>query len=206
MPAFIRGWSITGWAALVIGVLIATILLTQGVSESGLHLVIRSTAQTSLVLFTAAFVASSLFSLWPIGATRWLRSNRRYIGVSFAVSHLFHAAAIVALAAVTSGKSLEEVDKVTFTGGLLTYVFIIAMAATSFDRAARWLGPRRWKALHKTGMYMLWVNFMVAYGGRAFVSIPYAPLALLMVAAITLRVIAYNARSPKRKAVGSGFS
>lgn len=203
MSGVIRGWAITAWAALVIGALVAAILLAQGVNESGLHLVIRSTAQTSFTLFTAAFVASPLLALWPTSMTRWLRSNRRYIGVSFAVSHLFHAAGIVALAVLTSGGSLKEVDKVTFTGGLITYLFIIAMAATSFDGAVRWLGPKRWKALHKTGVYLIWVNFMVAYGGRAFFSLLYAPFALLMVAAIALRILAYNARGLKHKAVGA---
>ena len=202
MAAFIRGWAITVWAAIVIGAMVAAILLAQGVSENGLHIVIRSTAQTSFALFTAAFVASPLFALWPTSLTRWLRSNRRYIGVSFAVSHLFHAAGIITLAVVTSGASLKEADMITFTGGLITYLLIIAMAATSFDGAVRRLGAKRWKALHKTGMYMLWVNFMVAYGGRAFFSVLYVPFALLIVAAIAFRIIAYNARGFKSKAVG----
>ena len=67
---YFNGWIVTGWAALAIGVMIAAILITKGVSESGVHLVIRSTAQTSFVLFTCAFIASPLLKLWPTEATR----------------------------------------------------------------------------------------------------------------------------------------
>src|ERR1051325_1216368 len=105
---YFNGWRVTGWIALAIGAMIIALLATFGVNEKGVHLVIRSTAQTSFVLFITAFIASSLLTLRSSAATRWLRANRRYIGVSFAVSHACHGAAIVSLAVLTSGASIKE--------------------------------------------------------------------------------------------------
>ena len=52
------------------------------------------------MLFVLAFTASSLVELMPSKATRWQRRNRRYLGVSFAVSHFIHLGVILALAAL----------------------------------------------------------------------------------------------------------
>lgn len=194
------GWAVTGWAALAIGLMIAALLATQGAGEEGLHLVIRSTAQTSFALFISAFIASPLLKLWPAAATRWLRANRRYIGVSFAVSHLCHAAAILSLAAVTSGESIKESGMASVIGGTIVYVIIVAMAATSFDRTARWMGQRAWQRLHTTGMYVLWVIFTLAYVPRAIDSILYLPFALVMVAAMALRIVARTRKLQHRTA------
>src|SRR5215208_8247047 len=150
---YFSGWAITGWAALGIGLMIAVLVATYGAGERGLHLVIRSTAQTSFALFVSAFVASPLLKLWPSRATAWLRANRRYLGVSFAVSHACHGLAIISLGVVTSGASLRESGASSMVGGLIIYAFILAMAVTSFDRTARLLGQRAWRRLHTTGMY-----------------------------------------------------
>ncbi|MFI5500572.1 hypothetical protein ACIA5E_16060 [Nocardia asteroides] len=45
-----------------------------------------------------AFVATSVLALWPGEPARWLARNRRYLGLSFAMSHGVHLAAIVTLA------------------------------------------------------------------------------------------------------------
>jgi hypothetical protein len=124
------------------------------------------------------------------------------MGVSFAVSHAFHAAAIIGLAWLTRGRSTEELDAISVAGGLLAYAFIAAMAATSFDRTAAWLGPRRWRILHTAGMYYVWAVFMFSYGGRAFFSLAYAPLAAFLVLALALRII--GARQPRRLAAARG--
>lgn len=192
-------WMITAWAALAIVLMIASILAAFGAGERGLHLVIRSTAQTSFILFTAAFAASPLTKLWPTGVTRWLRANRRYVGVSFAVSHACHGAAIIALAVITSGASLSLPSLV---GGSLVYAIILAMAATSFDRSARWLGPRAWRRLHAAGMYVLWAVFTLAYLPRAFNSILYLPFAVVAISAMLLRVAA-RTRDIRHKAASA---
>ena len=86
-------WALTGaLAAMSLG-----LLFVIGWDTDGYRMVIRATARTSLVLFLAAFAASAAFKLWPGPVTRWLRRNRRQLGLGFAMSHLIHALAIMAL-------------------------------------------------------------------------------------------------------------
>lgn len=186
-------------AAFAVAAMAAAMLLVAGLNERGLHLVIRSTAQTSFVFFLGAFAAAGLLALWPSRFTKWLRRNRRYVGVSFAASHGVHALAIIALAAITGGASLRETGVPELVGGGLAYAFILAMAATSSDKAVRWMGHRRWGLLHTVGMYYIWMVFMFSYGGRAAVSVSYSPPALLLLAAMGVRLFVASRRPAYQK-------
>jgi hypothetical protein len=62
------------------------------------------------------------------------------------------------------------------------------MVATSFDRTAAWLGPRRWSALHTAGMYWLWFIFFASFAPKSPSSPLYAALALGLLAALALRL------------------
>jgi DMSO/TMAO reductase YedYZ heme-binding membrane subunit len=154
------GWPVVGWATL--GILVAQLaaLLMSGLGVDGVHASVRISARTSVVLFIGAFSASSLVVLWPGPFTRWMRANRRQIGVSFAISHLVHLAGILTL--VAAEPELGRPPIVLVIGGL-GFVAVLAMLATSFDTTTRWLGPRRWRALHKTGIWYLWLVFLVSY-------------------------------------------
>ena len=179
-----NGWPIVGWAALVIVVASATTLGAQGAGEEGLRAVIRLTARTSFVLFTAAFAASALARRWPGGLTRWLLANRRQVGVSFAVSHLVHLIAIVALT-----RYAVLFDEPAVIIAVLGYVAIAAMTVTSFDRTAAWLGPRRWRRLHLTAGWFIWGVFMASYLPRTILDSPaYAPFVVVLLAVLVLRV------------------
>ena len=72
-------------------------LAVLGGGQDGLRAVVRLTARTSLLLFLLAFAASAAYRLRPGPGTRWLLANRRYVGLSFASSHLVHLLAIVAV-------------------------------------------------------------------------------------------------------------
>lgn len=200
MKKYSQGWIIVGWAALALSAMVAIILAVYGAGEEGARVTIRATARTSFALFLVAFTATALVRLWPGGVTKWVRANRRYIGVSFAASHAIHAVAIVWLAVLTSGASIRETDTSALVGGSLAYLFIAAMVVTSFDRTAALLGQKGWKILHTIGMYYLWMIFFISYGERAAVSIYYAPLALLLIAAIALR---FAARMRSRRLVAA---
>jgi sulfoxide reductase heme-binding subunit YedZ len=179
-----RGWPIVGWATLGLLVMCGLLLALEGSGEQGLRVVIRATARTSVAFFSAAFGASALRRFRSGPATAWLLANRRYLGVSFAVSHLLHLAAIVALVrAVPEARP----NSVTLVAGGLGYLFVVLMAATSFDRTAAWLGPRRWRLLHLTGGWYLWLIFFQSYAPRAVQSPAYLPLAALLVAVAALR-------------------
>lgn len=182
------GWPLVGWSALGLTAMAAGILGTRGFGEAGLHTLIRATAQTSFVLFISAFIASALARRWRTPSARWLLRNRRYLGVSFAVSHFLHLAAILTLVRVARGRF--QIDPVTLIGGGLAYVFIAAMTATSFDRTAAWIGPRAWKWLHTIGAHYIWLIFVLQYVVLVSRSLVYAPFAVIAVAAMALRILA----------------
>ena len=183
------GWSIVGWSALAIGVMCAGLLAAAGTGEEGVRVVIRATARTSVGLFVLAFVAAPLARAWPTAASRWLIANRRYVGVSFAVSHLAHLLALLTLVGWSIRSFFTTAGVATGVAGGIGYLFVAAMAATSFDRTAAWLGPRRWRHLHTTGVYYLWFVFFATFAPRAFAAPAfYATITLVLLAALGLRL------------------
>jgi hypothetical protein len=183
-----QGWAIVGYASIVLFALFAAELVVLGIGEDGIRQVVRTSAQTSVLLFSAAFAASSLFQLRRTPVTRWLLANRRYIGVSFGVSHYFHLAALVALGQVSQA-FVDDLNAVTLIGGGMAYVFLTAMVATSFDRTAAALGPLWWGRLHKVGGYYIWGIFFQSYLPRMLMtSFAYALPVVLLVGAMGLRL------------------
>lgn len=189
-PAALRGWPFTATAAAVIAALCAVSWFAAEGGVEGWRAVIRTSAKTSLACFLAAFAASSLRVFWRTPFTAWLLANRRYVGVAFAASHAIHLLGIVRVAQLDPAFVLETG---TLIGGGLAYVLMFAMAATSFDGAVARLGARRWKALHKTGMYYIWIIFFVSYLPRALVeSRWYWIPTLALVAGIGVRAAAWE--------------
>ena len=176
------GWRLTGLIGTgLIAMATAAYLLTPD-HVAGAREVIRLTARTSLMLFLLAFTASAMERLYPSPFTRWLRENRRYLGVSFAISHFVHLAAIIALARLDYGIFLELTNLVTYVGGGLGYLLIVLMTATSFDRTAALIGPRAWHLLHAIGMWYICLSFALNFGKR----VPITPLYLVPVVLIGL--------------------
>jgi len=191
-----NGWPIVGWSALAIAVMTAAILALVGTDEEGIRVVIRATARTSAVFFGLAFAASSLRRLSPNDATRWLLANRRYLGVSFAVSHATHLLAIFALANWSLATFVANSSPPTLVLGGLGYVFVAAMTATSFDRTAAWLGPRRWRWLHTAGGWYLWFIFFASFAPRVGASLAYALPTLWLLSVLAVRLRARRAHLP----------
>lgn len=188
MSRLLRGWPLAGvLATLLIGCALA-IVLAHGGSVEGVRLVVRITARTSLLLFALAFTASAAVRLWPATLTRWQRANRRQLGVSFAVSHLVHAAALMALASLDRALFLSLTNPVSLASGALAYVFIVVMAVTSFDRTAAMIGPRAWRLLHTAGAWYIWLSFAVAYGKRVPLATFYWPFFAVVVALLAVRL------------------
>lgn len=179
------GWPIVGWAAAVVMTMVAVFVWQYGLGEEGFRVVLRATARTSLVLFLAAFLASSIRRLSHAPFADWMLRNRRQLGVGFAVSHTIHGWAIVSLVRLGF-----EVNVLTLVAGGFGYALIAAMVLTSFDRTAAWLGPRAWRTLHATGIWYLWILFTVTYLVPAF-SDPLAAVSLgALFAALGVRIAA----------------
>ena len=207
MPSRRQNW-FEGWRLFAILTLIL-IALSVWIAEmrqfevDGVRMVIRFTARTSLLFFSLAFGAAALARLRPNAWTRWLRRNRRYLGVTFAASHAIHAVAIACFAAMSPPLFAAATSTASYIFGGIGYAFIVAMTATSFDRSAAVIGPRAWRVLHLVGGYYLWFQFMVSFGKR----IPAMPLyALFLVPLLTvmaLRLIAMaSERTPRTARAG----
>src|SRR3954452_8219571 len=93
-----EGWRLLAVLTLSLIALSLWIASMRNFEVEGVRMVIRYTARSSLLLFCLAFSASALHRLWPNPFSRWQLCNRRYLGLSFAVSHLIHAIAIVCFA------------------------------------------------------------------------------------------------------------
>jgi len=195
-----QGWRLTGLLAAMLALALLATLGAHGGGEDGARAVLRVSARTSVSLFLLAFTASSLHWWLRRDWTRWLLRNRRYVGVSFAVSHLYHLLTLAAIALAYPHPFLDRLGLVTILGGGLAYLFIAAMAATSSDRAVHWLGARRWKLLHTVGGYYVWIIFAQSYLPRAAREAWLAPFFAALVAALVLRLVrAYSTRRPANR-------
>jgi DMSO/TMAO reductase YedYZ heme-binding membrane subunit len=186
---WLNGWRLTGLLAALLSLMVIGIVGLEDFSVDGVRTAIRATARTSLLLFLPVFAASALIRLWPNPATRWLRRNRRYLGVSFAASHALHGLAIIGFAIGDPDLFRSMTSTATLISGGIAYLAILAMAATSFDSAVRWLGPRHWRILHWCGSWYIALSFIITNAKRA----PEMPLywlaVSLVLAAIALRLI-----------------
>ena len=181
------------WSATTLIALGAAALLVGLPGEAGARAAIVLTARTSLLLFLLAFSASSLAYFAPNRLTRWLLQNRRYLGLSFAASHGLHALAIGLFAAQHPAAFAEHTRSMPIGPGLVAYAFIAAMAASSNDRALRWLGAGRWRALHLIGSLVVWVAFFKATFSRTAHSAAYWLPVVVLLAALCVRLARWAA-------------
>ena len=175
---------------LLTAVLVPCLLLDDAVETA--RIIIRATARASLLLFLLAFAASAMVRLLLGSLTRWQRRNRRYLGLAFAVSHALHLVAIVAFARLDPVAFWQVTNTSMVVTGGLAYLFIAAMAATSFDRAPALIGARSWSLLHRVGAWYIWLSFAVAFGRRAAIDPAYWPAMLLIAAALVIRILAWG--------------
>jgi sulfoxide reductase heme-binding subunit YedZ len=191
-PAFVNRTWIQGWpllATLTAGLLLmAAAVLLPAPDAQGIRQLIRVTARSSFVLFLLVFTASAAARRWPGGFTRWQVANRRQLGFGFAVSHTVHAAAIAGFAWIDPVGFRAATSPGNFVSGGLAYLFIVLMAATSFDGAVRWLGARRWQLLHTAGVHYLWVSFLITFGKRIPISAGYMLPVTMLLSALALRL------------------
>ena len=202
-----QGW-FEGWrllAALTLSLIALSLWIAsmRQFEVEGVRMVIRFTARSSLLLFCLAFSAAALARLWPNAWTRWQRRNRRYLGLSFAASHIIHAVAIVVFANMDPAGFAQATSPASYIFGGIGYAVIMAMSATSFDRMAALIGPRAFRALHLVGGYYLWFQFMVSVGKRVPAMPAYAAFLIPLLAVLALRMIAMAARPRGRMAEAS---
>ncbi|MGX1805728.1 hypothetical protein ACWIGI_08440 [Nocardia sp. NPDC055321] len=187
------GWCEGGrlFGLLSVALLAMSLVILAGVGweADGYRMVIRATARTSLTLFLSAFLATALLTLWPSAATYWLHRNKRQLGLSFAVSHGIHLAAIITLATAdpTTFWTLASAASVIIGG--TGYLIIALLVATSFDRIGTWLGARRWQQVRTIGAWFIWSLFVLINGIRIPRNSWYALPVAILLAAFVVRVV-----------------
>lgn len=187
----IGGWKLLGLTSALLVAATLIIVWTMGANAETARSLVRLTGRTSLVFFCLAFGAASLARVMPGPLTAWLTANRRYLGLSFVVSHLIHAGALIAFARLDQAQFATATNPAMFIGGGLGYVFVLLMGATSFDRTAALLGPRRWRLLHLAGGYYLSLIFLQAEAKRA-ADPSHWPCLGLIVGVLALRIFAWR--------------
>ncbi|WP_257455136.1 ferric reductase-like transmembrane domain-containing protein [Archangium lipolyticum] len=196
--------SITGWKLFwLIGTLVlamsALLLALNADPVEGTRSVIRATARTSFALFLAAFVASSLNTLVPSDFTRRLMRERRYVGLSFAFSHLVHLMAIFSYG-VLNPQFWPSRNTLTNTPGTVGYVFIALLAITSFHVVSRHMTAASWKRLHTVGMWVIAAIFGYSFFKRIpTMSVLYAIPFSMLCAAVAVRLVGKWAQANKRR-------
>lgn len=131
-------------------------------NNESLMLWARHTARISFAYFLLSFSASSLHYFFSNTLTKFIRHQRRYIGLSFALAHTIHLVALTSFFIVMK----ENPGIVTLIGGGLGYVLVYAMALTSSDNAVKKLGLKRWKKIHWFGANYIAVIFAFTYVGK----------------------------------------
>ena len=176
---------ITGSVALV-GLVVAVLLWRAPDLDTGLLWSIRWTARLAFPLFWCAWVASSLDTVFGAAWTRALLGRRRELGISFAVVHLIHLAVIGIRAVHSQGESLAGRTWIEL-GGVVAYVFVVGMMATSFPAFSKLLSPSGWKRFHSLGGYWIAAVFLVSYGGRAVNDPAFLPQTLMLIGGFLLK-------------------
>jgi DMSO/TMAO reductase YedYZ heme-binding membrane subunit len=194
-----HGWSLFGLLAMLVLLMTGLILLLNPDLVEATRIAIRATARTSFALFLAAFTASALAVLVPSPFSRSLVRERRFIGLAFAFSHLVHAILIYSYGQLNP----EFWPGRTTVGnipGSVGYLFILLMALTSFKTTARLIGPKAWKALHTSGMWVIAAVFTFSNFKRIPLSAWYVLPFGLMFSAIVIRLLGKIAQKYKRSA------
>lgn len=198
----LNGWGLTGLIAVLLLLLSGGAVLAAPDPVHQARWVIQLTAWTSLLLFGLAFTASALMRLLPSPTTRWLWRRRRYIGVSFAVSHLIHLVGIVALMNLDYALFQQLTNRMTVVAGGGAYVMILLMTLTSFDRMVALLGPRAWGWLHLIGGWYVWAAFTVSMGKRVGQGPVYWLGLGIALAILVIRVLGRSGRLTGKAAKG----
>jgi methionine sulfoxide reductase heme-binding subunit len=154
-----KGWKIVISMAVFLGVAFAIAWGDFGITDASTLFLVKLTARTSCLAFLLAFIASPLRRLWQSPLSLWLLQNRRFLGLTMAVSHTYHAVSFITLDVYVRG--LAQPDASPFS--TVAYVLLFAMTLTSFPLTSKAIGSRAWRILHTAGMYYSWVIFAAGF-------------------------------------------
>ncbi|HFA50136.1 MAG TPA: hypothetical protein ENJ95_14090 [Bacteroidetes bacterium] len=186
------GWKIVQAVILLSALYFGQLFLFNEFNEETTRRAIAMSARVAVVFFSAAFMASSLHYFSKNVFTWWLRMNRKYIGVSFAVLHLAHLCFLIVLQ-YNFHPVFNKAKTISLLGGGLAYVFVVLMLLTSFPYFSKYLSKKQWTTLHTVGGYWIWYIFIRTYVKKLFGRFEYDPVVvwsiiILLALVIVLRI------------------
>ena len=144
-------------AVMLTGIAAAALHVMDGLSLESLDFTLRASGRVAFLVLIVVFATRPLQELLRKPWTARLLRNRRQFGVAFAGIHSAHLGLIVYKAYLVPEFTLAGILNLP---AAVVYVLMFAMLATSFTGPARALGPRAWKVLHKTGLFVLVIAFL----------------------------------------------
>ncbi|MFN3697721.1 MAG: hypothetical protein ACK4VO_09800 [Pseudobdellovibrio sp.] len=189
----LKGWSIVGLVLLFLVISCVVIYSLNETLLGSVRIFIRYTARSSVILFSLSFLTSALYQKWPNQTTMWLMQNRKYLGISFAVSHLLHGIAIITFYNLNSNDFYLATTKLSFIFGGFGYICLLMLSLTSFDFYKTKIPKKKWQLLHLFCSYSIWAVFFLSFLKRAVqLSFYYWIPVVLMVGMLYLRLILKN--------------
>jgi hypothetical protein len=170
-------------------------LALAGVSDDTIGLLLRVTARVAFVVLLVVFIARPLRQLVRTPFTLALLKNRARVGLAFAGIHTGHLLVLVYRAREMPDFQLGVAGN---TIGAFVYALMFAMVVTTFRAPARAIGPRAWRILHKTGLYVLTAVFAQTQLPRSLDAVAEVNwwLVALLAVALIIRLTAFFARRP----------
>ena len=154
-----RNWAVFFAAIAVTVALSLAYVGVVGLREESVRALLRWSARAAFLVLLLVFVARPLQQLFRTPFTARILRNRRLLGITFAGIHTAHLGLIFYRASFSDDFEFRIADNLT---GMLVYIVMLLMFATSFDATTRMLGRRQWNMLHKLGLYVLFIAFVDA--------------------------------------------
>ena len=192
-----RNWVVFFSAAAATSLGSATYFSVTGTNDESILIVLRLSARIAFVILLVIFVARPLQQMFRTPFTAKLLRNRRLLGIAFAGIHTAHLGLIFYRVHMNETFSVTPANRPL---GALVYLMIFLMFATSFDKTARMLGPKRWRILHKTGLYSIFAAFAITQLRKApdNLEVSHWAFLVLIAAALIVRLTAYLAQQQRR--------
>lgn len=182
----------------------AALISWYGFSYRGVDITLRVSSKVSLVLFCFIFIASPLNNLAPSKFSLQLLKYRRQLAIVFGITLIQSHFTLIGLQfLIDSPRIWDQISLSDIFIGGTGMLLLIFLLITSFDRYASKLQPRNWKALHRIGLYFIWLVFTLDQIEKSFLLTPrgrpefYYPFLILLFCAFGLRIVSYFAKSER---------
>ncbi|MBY6201904.1 ferric reductase-like transmembrane domain-containing protein [Maritalea mobilis] len=137
------------WALLSLPPVLWTYEAMTSTNERIIHILVHPTGEWAARLLIVTMMATPLMLLFKgWRGPRWLRKNRRYLGVAaFGYAALHTVFYLIDKGSMT--RVLGELERTYIWAGWIAFLIFVPLAITSMDYAQRLMG-KHWKTLQRT--------------------------------------------------------